>query len=81
MRVFHENPVYSLNSHLLTLKVHNHSMYVFEAVFVIHLNIFSLIDKQCGPRSVISGSTLFASSLEFHGIDTLNNYQSFANKT
>ena len=36
VRAFHENPnVYTLNSHELTLKAHNHKMYVF----VVHLNI------------------------------------------
>ena len=39
--------VYTLNSHLLTLIAHNHKMYVF----IVHLNILSFIDKQCGPRS------------------------------
>ena len=31
VRAFHENPnrIYTLNSYLLTLKAHNHKMYVF----------------------------------------------------
>ena len=30
VRAFHENPnVYTLNSHLITLKAHNHKTYVF----------------------------------------------------
>ena len=30
VRAFHENPnIYTLNTHLLTLKAHNHKLYVF----------------------------------------------------
>ena len=67
MRAFHENPtVYTLNSHLFTLKAHE----LQHVCFLLSTKIFETsctnnvdLDQTAPVGAVLSGSTLFASML------------------
>ena len=57
MRAFHENPNrihYTLNSHFLTLKAHNHKMYVFSSTKIFEASQTNSVDPdQTAPVGAV----------------------------
>ena len=57
MCAFHENPnriVYTLNSHLLTLKAHNHKLYFLSSTKLFeHLKINGVDPDQTAPIGAV----------------------------